>query len=183
MYIYAYLVGSIPSGYLFAKYVHGIDITTFGSGNIGATNVARVLGSRSYFFLIFFFDFFKAFLFLFLLGNSPLVLACAVALLLGNTYSLFLQFRGGKGVATALGIVASLFPTLLIMFLLCWMMCFFYSRRVDFSSLVSFALLPLVCLMLGHYESLPLLWFILFWIMLRHKSNIATFMVSRRSNL
>ena len=59
--ISAYLVGSIPTGYLFAKYFFDCDITQEGSGNIGATNIGRVLGRRKYFFLIFFLDSFKAY--------------------------------------------------------------------------------------------------------------------------
>ena len=125
----SYLIGSVPSGYWFAKIFFGIDVTKHGSGNIGATNVARVLKNKKYFFLIFFFDFVKSFLTLFVSAKFlnvdlpwrvvPLwkvipygLLLLSVFLILGNAHSIFLQFRGGKCVATTLGILSFLFPYL-----------------------------------------------------------------------
>ena len=109
----AYLVGSIPFGFLIARIFRGIDIRTVGSGNIGATNVGRVLGFR-FFVVVFLLDFLKGYLptrFLpGLLGpHSPdLPVLVAVATILGHNFPIFLGFRGGKGVATSLGAVWAL---------------------------------------------------------------------------
>ena len=97
----AYLIGAIPTGYLIARLKGVRDIRQHGSGNIGATNVSRLLGIH-YFFIIFFLDAGKAFLFMNTIKPYfPIdyLYFFAGILLLGNTCSLFLRFRGGKGVA------------------------------------------------------------------------------------
>jgi glycerol-3-phosphate acyltransferase PlsY len=117
----SYLVGSIPIGYLIARY-YGSDIRTRGSGTIGATNVARLLGKK-YFFLVFALDAGKAFGYLWLTQSyltPALFSCCAIGLVLGNTRSLFLHFGGGKGVATLAGIVWYLSPSLCILFFIVW---------------------------------------------------------------
>ncbi len=116
----AYLIGAIPFGYLFARWVKGIDIRTVGSGNIGATNVGRVLGFR-YFWPVFLFDLLKGFVPTWgfplladrLTGGSPrpdLAVLVALATILGHNFPVYLRFRGGKGVATSLGAVFALDP-------------------------------------------------------------------------
>ena len=147
--IFSYLIGSIPTGFWFAKYFFNIDVTKYGSGNIGATNVARVLGSKKYFFLIFLLDFFKAFFALlifniflknFFISNfaSNFLLIFAVFLLIGNAYSVFLKFKGGKGVATTLGICAFILPFgLFVLFLLSWLAILIFAKRVDVASVCS----------------------------------------------
>ncbi|MGA9530858.1 MAG: glycerol-3-phosphate acyltransferase, partial [Candidatus Babeliales bacterium] len=99
----AYFIGSFPTSYCMAYYFHGIDIRLYGSGNSGATNMARVLGWR-YFFPIVVIDVVKAFACLAIIrsydGSSEIVMAwVAFALLLGNSFPFYLGFRGGKGVA------------------------------------------------------------------------------------
>ena len=109
----AYLIGSIPFGYLIGRFVGGVDIRTLGSGNIGATNVGRVLGFR-FFVVVFLLDFAKGFLptrFLpgaFAAAGSDLPVGVAVAAILGHNFPIFLGFKGGKGVATSLGAVWAL---------------------------------------------------------------------------
>ncbi len=116
----AYLIGSIPFGYLTAKGFRGIDIRTVGSGNIGATNVGRVLGFR-FFLLVFGFDMAKGLLptlgfpnVFTLLTARPappdLRVLVALATILGHNFPVYLKFRGGKGVATSLGAVLALDP-------------------------------------------------------------------------
>ena len=113
----AYLVGSIPTGYLIAKLAGIADIRSHGSGNIGATNVARLIGIHG-FFLVLCIDALKAYAYLRYMQTitSQDVYLCAIALLIlsGNIHSLFLGFRGGKGVATSIGIAAALMPGLFI---------------------------------------------------------------------
>jgi acyl-phosphate glycerol 3-phosphate acyltransferase len=115
----AYLIGAIPFGYLIARAVRGIDIRTVGSGNLGATNVGRVLGRR-YFFIVLALDLAKGLLPTLglpwlvgrLTGAVPVDLPVLVALaaILGHTFPIYLKFRGGKGVATSLGAVLALDP-------------------------------------------------------------------------
>ncbi len=115
----AYLIGAIPFGYMMAKWLRGIDIRTVGSGNIGATNVGRVMGFR-FFLLVFTFDLCKGlFPTLFLPGlierlggTHPPETAVLVALatILGHNYPVYLGFKGGKGAATSLGAVSALDP-------------------------------------------------------------------------
>ena len=117
----AYLIGSIPFGYLIAYWVRGIDIRTVGSGNIGATNVGRVLGFR-YFLLVFALDLLKGFLptfgFRWIVDSSRASILrptcrCFVALaaILGTRSRSISSFEGGKGVATSLGAVLALDPS------------------------------------------------------------------------
>ena len=115
----AYAIGSIPFGYLLARSIQGIDIRQHGSGNIGASNVGRVLGAK-WGILALVLDLFKALLPTWLL---PLLLvhdpewaghasiACGVAAIIGHMHPCWLWLRGGKGVASALGVVAYLAPT------------------------------------------------------------------------
>ncbi|WZO97938.1 glycerol-3-phosphate 1-O-acyltransferase PlsY [Isosphaeraceae bacterium EP7] len=110
-----YLIGSIPFGLLVAMLVRGVDIRTVGSGNIGATNVGRLLGFR-YFVLVFLLDALKgfapAYLAAKLMGPTwPSVpVLTALAAILGHTFPIYLRLRGGKGVATSLGAVFALDP-------------------------------------------------------------------------
>jgi glycerol-3-phosphate acyltransferase PlsY len=203
--IASYLVGSVPTGYWFAKYIFNIDITKSGSGNIGATNVARVLGKK-YFALIFLIDFLKAFFTLYLiraLVDSTIILTwfeysglefagfeCdfiqkilifdAMALLIGNAYSIFLKFNGGKGVATTVGVLAYLFPfKLLLVFGCLWLFTVAATRRPFIASLVAIYLSCLVYYFYflqnnnvqGNNCLFYLLVFICFWLTIRHRSN------------
>ena len=109
----AYLIGSIPFGYVIARVIGGVDIRTVGSGNIGATNVGRVLGFR-FFVVVFLLDFAKGFLPTRFLPDwlgltwPDLPVGVAVAAILGHNFPVYLGFKGGKGVATSLGAVSAL---------------------------------------------------------------------------
>ena len=192
--IAAYLVGSIPTGYWFARYFFNIDVTMHGSGNIGATNVARVLGNIKYFFLIFFIDAGKALAILWVAQRYAIVcvsqpwqqsLLCCVAasLLLGNGFSIFLGGRGGKSVATLVGCVLFMYPAWLVLAMLCsWGLVFAVSRMVFIASIsaavVAASLYWLFAsslgVLLGVFLSLATVWLI--W---RHKSNIKQFLAKK----
>src|SRR3954466_12005327 len=108
--VLAYLIGAIPFGLLGARWVGGVDIRAVGSGNIGATNVGRVLGFR-FFVLVFLLDMLKGLLptlgppalVAYLTGSNPdhLPVLVALATILGHNFPIYLRFRGGKGVATS----------------------------------------------------------------------------------
>ncbi len=149
----SYLVGAIPFGYLIARW-RGVDILKQGSGNIGATNVGRVLG-RPFGILVFLLDFAK--------GAAPaliakwcastqeldlptdcLPVAAAVAAFLGHLYPVYLRFRGGKGVATAAGAVSVLLPRPTLAALWIWLAVVIASRYVSLASLSAAAVLCVV---------------------------------------
>lgn len=143
--VVAYLVGAIPFGYLIARAVKGIDIRTVGSGNLGATNVGRVLGRR-YFFIVLLLDGLKGLLPTFglpplvgrLSGEVPLDLPVLVGLaaILGHTFPVYLKFRGGKGVATSLGVVLALDPISCAVAVLVFGLVLWGSRYMSLASLL-----------------------------------------------
>lgn len=194
LFVLAYFIGSVPTGYWLCKYFFKIDVTEHGSGNIGATNVARVLkGGIKYFILVFLIDACKAFLTLFFsfhyfiqrmhldvtqAQNYLLILACA--LLLGNAHSIFLQFKGGKGVATTLGIVAYLIPTpLLFLFVFSWIALIVVTKRAFMASIGAMIILTLMYGLMFYTPNNLLFYFLVvicYWVALRHKSNIRIFL-------
>ena len=117
----SYLIGAVPAGLLLTRWMKGVDLRTVGSGNPGFTNAARVLGWRMGLWVLLF-DILKGFApavffprWLGLsapetLGAEALGLAVAVAPIVGHVFSIFLRFRGGKGVATSLGVFLALAP-------------------------------------------------------------------------
>jgi glycerol-3-phosphate acyltransferase PlsY len=142
----AYLIGAVPFGYLTARLAKGIDIRTVGSGNIGATNVGRVLGFR-FFLLVFACDMAKGLLptwgfprlFTTLTGHaSPPDLAVLVALatVLGHNFPVYLRFKGGKGVATSLGAILALDPIAGVASALGFVVFLLLTRYVSMSSIL-----------------------------------------------
>ncbi len=173
--IFAYIVGSIPTGYWFAKYFFNLDITKYGSGNIGATNIARVLG-KQYFLLIFLIDMFKAFLALNIfqyLGINDILLL-SIVLLIGNAYSIFMSFSGGKGVSTAIGILIAIAPISVSIFFLCsWLSVLMFVRRIDIASICAVLFTTILYgFAYVEYEFLIFLMFLTIWIIFRHKDNL-----------
>ena len=136
----AYLFGAIPFGLLVAK-SRGVDIRTQGSGNIGATNVFRVIG-KGWGIFTFVLDalkgFIPAFVFPRLAGLDPEwgVLFGIVAIL-GHSFPVYLKFKGGKGVATSAGMLLGVAPIAVLVGFVCWMLCMVFSRIVSLSSIVA----------------------------------------------
>jgi len=143
----AYLIGAVPFGYLIAR-ARGVDILRQGSGNIGATNVGRVLGRR-FGILAFLLDFAKGVVPTALAGTIdeagelPHLLPAAVGLaaFLGHLFPIYLRFRGGKGVATGAGVVAVLLPGPAAGALLIWLAAVIATRYVSLASLLASAAL------------------------------------------
>jgi glycerol-3-phosphate acyltransferase PlsY len=152
--VFFYLVGSIPTGYLLGR-LRGIDIRRHGSGNIGATNVWRVMG-RNWGIVAFAFDFLKGFLPLYLVRTfsfsfpetgswsvSLLLVICGLAAIIGHNYTPWLGFKGGKGIATSAGVLAALMPPVLAVALSLWIVATLATRTVSIGSLLAAAVLPL----------------------------------------
>jgi len=143
-FLLAYLVGGVPFGYLVARW-RGVDILRQGSGNIGATNVGRILGRR-FGILVFCLDFAKGALpvvatqrLAAALGETPQVLGAVAGLaaFLGHLFPVYLRFRGGKGVATGAGVVAVLVPIPTALALLTWVAAVCATRYVSVASLAA----------------------------------------------
>jgi glycerol-3-phosphate acyltransferase PlsY len=154
----AFLLGSIPFGRIIGQWVAGIDVTQRGSGNIGATNVARVIGLK-WGFLTLFLDGLKGFLpvslIALLLPQSETILALTgLTALLGHQYSVYLRFRGGKGFATALGVYLALSPAACLVSLLVFVITVYGWRYVSVGSMASSCVVPLILLVLGESSGL-----------------------------
>ncbi|RMG32977.1 MAG: glycerol-3-phosphate 1-O-acyltransferase [Planctomycetota bacterium] len=138
----AYLIGSIPFGWLIARAVAGVDVRRAGSGNIGATNVARVLG-KTWGAVVLLLDAAKGALPVALLPRvfdpacPHLPVLCGTAAIVGHMFPIWLCFRGGKGVATALGVVAVLAPLACALAAVAFAVTFGLTRIVSLSSLVA----------------------------------------------
>lgn len=160
----SYLYGSVPFGYLFVRLLRGDDVRQFGSGSIGATNVARVMGTWA-FFPVFVLDFSKGFLPVFFLptfvaeggawgATMALVgIAFALAAIVGHLWPVFLRFRGGKGVATGAGVLAAIDPSVIGIVLGIWGVTMVLTRYVSLSSIVAAVALPLVHLALNGWAA------------------------------
>ena len=156
LFLVGYIIGSISFGYLIARWRGITDIRLHGSGATGATNVARILGKR-YFFIIFALDFLRAFFTLFFASHfyhyNPLYLCMlGIGLIVGNGWPIFLGFRGGKGVATALGVLAVLAPQLMIVGLLIWFIVWYAAKNVGIASVVLFVFLICASFYIRSYE-------------------------------
>ena len=151
----AYLLGSIPTGFLVAK-ARGVDIRTVGSGNIGATNVFRILGKAAGIFVLVV-DAVKGWLAVFVAARlvsgwfyhepgSPALewfrLCAGVAAILGHNYTCWLHFKGGKGIATSAGVLVALVPKPLLVVLAIWIIVFALSRYVSLASILAAFSLP-----------------------------------------
>jgi glycerol-3-phosphate acyltransferase PlsY len=152
----AYLLGSIPFGYLLVRIFRKQDIRATGSGNIGATNVARS-GAKGLGFLTLILDALKGFVAVFIAQHiaAPygfpqaydIAVCAAVAAVLGHCFPVWLGFRGGKGVATALGVFLALVPLTTVLYLLAvFLVIVFFTRYVSLASIVAAALFPLFAL-------------------------------------
>ena len=147
--IAAYIIGSIPTGYIIVKAFTGQDIRTIGSGSTGATNVKRVMGKK-WFFITLLLDAFK--------GALPVVLAkifattftgigllpvlAAIAVILGHSKSIFLKFTGGKSVASGVGTILALNWQVGLIIAAIWAVVTFVSRYVSVGSIVALAISP-----------------------------------------
>lgn len=172
----AYLIGSFPFGLLVGK-LAGIDIRKYGSGNIGATNIYRVLGPVPG-LVVLMADFLKGALAILttklLLGSQPLLITLvAMAVILGHSFSLFLKFKGGKGVATTAGVLLGINFSLLVICLVIFLLIVITTRYVSLGSIMVAVLVPFLIL----FARLPSPYFVLglfiaFLISWQHKENI-----------
>ena len=183
----AYLIGSLSSAIILCKLAGLPDPRSEGSGNPGATNVLRI-GGKKLAATVLFIDVVKGVLPVTIvsLAGSDLawITATAFAVFLGHLYPVFFQFKGGKGVATALGGFLALSPLLGGAILLSWLFVFIISRISSLSAIIAASLAPLYSMWL--INSLEARWIILVMttmLLIRHKSNIKRLLSGEESNL
>ena len=194
--IFSYLVGSIPTAYLVGKAVKGLDIRKYGSGNVGATNVFRVVG-KGWGILVLLFDAVKgAFVVLFLPRFFPSgslhpflsSLLCGILAISGHAWTVWLGFKGGKGVATSAGVFLSLAPKAATIALIVWVLIFFWKRYVSLASISTAASFPFwVFFFYRSTERFPVLFpvslLLVAFILYTHRSNIRRLLAGTEKKL
>jgi len=185
----AYIIGATPFGYLAGK-MKGVDIRQHGSGNVGATNVIRVLG-KGIGLPVFALDMFKGWISVMLArwivtgagldSTWPEILAGVMAVM-GHNYTFWLKFKGGKGIATSAGVLLALLPIPLGVAFLVWVILFFTTRYVAVASIGASLMVGIVPAVLHFWRgapAMPLVWFgAILGVMgvWRHRSNMQRLM-------
>jgi acyl phosphate:glycerol-3-phosphate acyltransferase len=194
-----YFIGSIPTAYIFGRLLKGIDIRQYGSGNVGATNALRVLG-KGVGITVLALDIVKGFLPLLLMGDffalrtslkpEIVYIIIGVSCICGHNWTIFLNFKGGKGIATTLGMLLALavkvagLGMIISLVLLIWLGVFLVCRIVSLSSIIAAAALPLLMIIFKQQSTLTIASILLAcFTIYRHKSNIQRLLQGKESKI
>ena len=188
--VIAYIFGSLPCGVWLGKGVKNIDIREYGSKNSGATNAYRILGPK-YGIMVLILDALKGYVPLYIasllgIGGIYIILLGLVAIL-GHTFSFFLQFKGGKGVATSLGVFLFLMPKVVGILVLVFILVVGISKYISLGSVVCAALLPILAYFMPVRDSatrIPLVIISLvvgIFVIYKHKANIQRLMEGKEN--
>lgn len=186
-FVLGHVCGSVPSGLWLVQAFHGIDIRNYGSKNIGTTNVFRTVGPKTA-VLVLIADAFKGILAVGIMSyffHNPLLdVVTALGALLGHNYSLFLGFKGGKGVATALGLLIFMMPNVAVASFGIWLVCVLLTRFVSLGSIMAAIFTPPLAWYLG-YPSAYVIFSVVaaFFVVLRHKENIHRLLTGTESKI
>ena len=197
--IISYIIGSIPTAYIFGRLIKGTDIRSFGSGNVGATNALRLLG-RGWGVTVLALDILKGFLPVIILGNyfaqkttaaqEIFCILLGVSCILGHSWTIFLRFKGGKGVATTLGVLLGLsvnipgLKMVLGLTMLIWLAVFIASRIISLASILAALSFPVFTAIFKQSPAIIFTGILLsIFIINRHKSNIKRLMAGKESRL
>lgn len=186
-FVLGHVCGSVPSGLWLVQAFHGIDIRNYGSKNIGTTNVFRTVGPKTA-VLVLIADAFKGILAVSIMSyffHNPLLdVVTALGALLGHNYSLFLGFKGGKGVATALGLLIFMMPKVAVASFGIWLVCVLLTRYVSLGSIMAAIFTPPLAWYLG-YPSAYVIFSVVaaFFVVLRHKENIHRLLTGTESKI
>jgi acyl phosphate:glycerol-3-phosphate acyltransferase len=160
IFAFAYLMGSIPTAFWYAKVFHGIDIRQHGSGNVGATNSLRVLGKKAG-AIVLIFDLLKGLIPILLaknLGyNEEMTFVVGIASIIGHVWPVFAGFKGGKGIATSLGVILAVSPIGAAISLVVFLITVYFSRYVSLGSLLAGLSFVLYYLIFNSTQSVMLL--------------------------
>jgi acyl phosphate:glycerol-3-phosphate acyltransferase len=183
--IIAYLLGSIPTALIISKRFFGIDIRDYGSGNMGATNTFRVLGSK-YGTIVMVFDILKGMaavgLYFFLpyylnneVDRTNFMIGLGLAAVLGHVFPVFASFKGGKGVATLFGMILAVQPVVAVSCVGVFIIVLYLTRYVSLSSILGAIMLPVSVLWIWNEHEIMYRIFALlvaFMVVLTHQKNI-----------
>jgi acyl phosphate:glycerol-3-phosphate acyltransferase len=185
----SYLIGSLPTAYLFGRILKGIDIRKVGSGNVGATNAMRVLG-RGPGITVLLLDILKGFVVVVFLGDyfvtkpvlwqaQNLRIIMGLCCICGHNWTIFLQFKGGKGIAASFGVLLGLalkingLNIIIAILIITWVTVFFIWRMVSLASIISAVTLPISCLFFKQSSFLTAVTLVLcVFVIIRHKTNL-----------
>jgi len=178
--VISYLLGSIPTAYIFGRLLKGIDIRKFGSGNIGATNALRVLG-KGWGVAVLILDVLKGFVAVVFIPvpQDTLRIVLGLACICGHNWTIFLRFKGGKGIATTFGVLIGLsvkiigLKLIVGLLILTWVAVFALTRIVSFASILTVIALPVYSILFKQSKILVFSGILLcIFALIRHKSNI-----------
>jgi len=185
----SYLIGSIPTAFLFGKFLKGIDIRKEGSGNVGATNALRVLGKKAG-ITVLILDILKGLVVVSFLGDfflskellypaQNLRIIMGLTCICGHNWTIFLRFRGGKGIATSLGVLLGLALRInglyivigILVFI--WFFVFFLSKIVSLASIIAAIGLPIACIFLKQSRlMISVASLLCVFVIIRHRANL-----------
>jgi glycerol-3-phosphate acyltransferase PlsY len=188
VYVFAYLMGSIPTAYWYAKYFHGIDIRQHGSGNVGATNSLRVLGKKAG-IIVLIFDLLK--------GLLPVLIArslgfseeqtflIGIVCILGHIWSVFANFKGGKGIATSLGVILAVSPAGAGISLAVFVAIVYFTKYVSLASMLAGLAFVFYYLVFNYEQTnMSLIAFGLFMLLVfTHRENIKRLVAGTESKI
>ncbi len=178
----AYLLGAFPSSYVIARLVRGIDLREHGSGNLGATNAFRVLGWKAA-TPVFILDIFKGWFPTFFfpqwdgIEDWRWALGYGAAAIIGHVFSIYMRFKGGKGVATGSGVFLALAPVAVLITTGVWLALLLITATVSIASIAAAAMLPIaVWLLQAQVEILALALALALFVIYAHRANISRLM-------
>lgn len=181
----SFLIGSIPVGQIIAG-SRGIDLQKVGSGNIGATNVLRTAGKLPALMTLIG-DAVKGMAVILLAGFLDVGIlyqgVLGIIAVLGHNFSIFLKFRGGKGVATSLGVLSIYAPLAALVTVILWLLTVALTRYSSLAAVISFCSLPLSIFLLDAKEKLPIAIIISIILLVRHKDNIKRLVAGTESRI
>ena len=171
--IISYLIGSIPFGFILTKFFLKKDIRDIGSGNIGATNALRT-GNKFIGYATLFFDIIKAVIpIIYIKFNFPEFLYIAsLCIFLGHVFPIWLKFKGGKGVATYVGILFAINIYFGLIFIISWLITFVISKFSSLSSLIASVSIPIYLLILAQFDQVIFFTIMFVLIFFTHRENI-----------
>ncbi|MFH1478389.1 MAG: glycerol-3-phosphate 1-O-acyltransferase PlsY [Candidatus Omnitrophota bacterium] len=178
-----YIIGSIPTAYIAGKIVKGIDIRQFGSGNIGATNTFRVVGKAPG-IVVLLADMLKGYIAVTYLADLFMYIApftrpelykvlMGLSVIAGHNWTVFLRFKGGKGVATSAGVIVGLIPKIFILGFIVWAVVFGVTGYVSLASIVAAIAIPILTFLFNKSTEIVVVMSLLcIVIVYKHRSNI-----------
>jgi len=192
--ILSYFLGSIPTSYIMGRLLRGIDLREYGSGNVGATNAFRVLGLAPG-LIVLLIDILKGLLAILLISrlalkgptpNEWIKVFCGIAAIGGHNWTIFLKFKGGRGVATSIGVFFALVPQAIGIALVVGLVVIALSHYVSLGSLSGAVLFPILVAFLPFEWPLPYFWLALLaalLVIIKHIPNIKRLIKGKENRL